>query len=89
MSLIQAVVNVAHELRDMDELNAGLSVRATDEACTYLKHPLMEDEQFHHLGEVLKSSFCGRFSGRWSDAATDAGVAWQKIRNILKKKSKT
>ena len=89
VSLIQAVVNVAHELRDMDELNAGLSVRATDEACTYLKHPLMEDEQFHHLGEVLKSSFCGRFSGRWSDAATDAGVAWQKIRNMLKKKSKT
>lgn len=87
-SLIQSVVNVANELRNMDELSAGLSVRATDEACIYLKHPLMEDEQSFHLSEVLKSSFCGRFSGRWSDAATDAGVAWNKVRNMVKKKSK-
>jgi len=85
-SLIQRVVDIAHELRGMDELASGLSVRATDEACVYLKHPLMENEQQHHLAEVLKSSFCGRFSGRSSDLASDAGVAWQKIRNMLKKK---
>ena len=85
-SLIQDVVNIAHELRSMDELGAGLSVRATDEACIYLKHPLLENEQKHHLAEVLKSSFCGRFSGRSSDPASDAGIAWQKIRNMLKKK---
>ncbi len=28
------------------------------------------------LPEVLKSSFCGRFSGRWSDPTTDAGMVW-------------
>ena len=83
-TLIQTVVNVAHELRTIEDLQSGLSVRATDEACIYLKHPLLENEQMHHLGEVLKSSFCGRFAGRWSDPASDAGIAWQKIRNMLK-----
>jgi len=85
-ALIQDLVNIAHELRGMDELSAGLSVRATDEACIYLKHPLLENEQKHHLDEVLKSSFCGRFPGRADDPASDAGLAWQKIRNMLKKK---
>ena len=51
-AIIRQVVDIAHELRSLDELSAGLSVRATDEGCIYLKHPLLENEQKHHLPEV-------------------------------------
>jgi hypothetical protein len=51
-------------------------VRATDEACVYLEHPLFAGDARSALPEVLKSSFCGRFHGRWSDVNTDAGAVW-------------
>lgn len=87
-NLIKTVVNIADRLRKMPELSAGLSVRATEEACIYLKHPLLENEQYRNLAEVLKSSFCGRFSGRADDSSTDAGVAWNIIKNAAKEASK-
>ena len=83
-NLIKVVVNIADRLRKMPELSAGLSVRATEEACIYLKHPLMENEQYRSLAEILKSSFCGRFSGKWNDSTSDAGVAWNVIKNASK-----
>lgn len=82
--LIESVVNVAHAVRTAAELRATLSVRATDEACIYLKHPLMEADQKRLLPEVLKSSFCGRFSGKWSDVASDAGAVWGIVERCLR-----
>lgn len=83
--VIRAVVQVADRVRHAPELGAGLSVRATDEACIYLKHPLMERHRRAMLPEVLKSSFCGRFQGRWDDAASDAGTVWRIVEDALAK----
>src|SRR5690606_15594043 len=72
--IIESVVRIAEKVRNSDEVVQGLSVRATEEACIYLKHPLMESNRKQMLPEVLKSSFCGRYDGRWDDPASDAGV---------------
>ncbi|MGF1466825.1 MAG: AAA family ATPase [Sandaracinaceae bacterium] len=74
--LVRTVVAIADAVRRSDDLDASLSVRATDEACVYLKHPLLDGEQRKMLPEVLKSSFCGRFDGRWEDPTSDAGAVW-------------
>ena len=76
-------MKAANAVRRAPELRASLSVRATDEACVYLKHPLFEAEQRKMLAEVLKSSFGGRFSGHWDDPGTDAGAAWLVIDKAL------
>jgi len=82
--LIESIVDVADAIRKSPELAASLSVRATEEACIYLKHPLMASDQRRMLPEVLKTSFCGRFSGRWNDVTTDAGATWALIQRTLK-----
>lgn len=84
--LVSLIVDIANALRQNADLSAGLSVRATEEVCVYLKHPLMEADRARMLPEVLKSSFCGRYSGRWSDATTDAGAAWAVVQNLLRDK---
>jgi len=81
--LVERIVAIAHAVRNSSELEAGLSVRATDEVCIYLKHPMMLAEQQRMLPEILKSSFCGRFSGRWDDATTDAGAVWALVQREL------
>jgi len=83
-SLIKQIVEIADRVRKSPDLGAGLSVRATDEACIYLKHPLMEGEQKRMLEDVLQSSFCGRFSGRWNDVASDAGAVWALIQAAVR-----
>jgi MoxR-like ATPase len=87
-NLIELVVTIADRIRHHQELTVGLSVRATEEACIYLKHPLLEKEQFQMLPEVLKSSFCGRFSGRWDDVSSDAGTAWTVIQEVIREHKK-
>jgi nitric oxide reductase NorQ protein len=87
--IIALVVEVADRIRKSPELASGLSVRATDEVCTYLKHPLIATQRTAMLPEVLKSSFCGRFSGRWSDVSSDAGAAWAIIEAVLREKKLT
>lgn len=87
VGVIRTIVAVADKIRGSDELEAGISVRATDEACIVLKHPLMSGERQAMLSEVLKSSICGRFSGTWSDAGSDAGVAWSIVEDEARKKS--
>jgi nitric oxide reductase NorQ protein len=32
----------------------------------------------------LKSSFCGRFSGRWDDVGSDAGAVWVLIEKAVR-----
>lgn len=78
-ALVTSVVSAANAVRTSQDLQTSLSVRATEEACIYLKHPLMEDEQRRMLPEVLKSSFCGRFPGRWNDPHSEAALVWKLI----------
>ncbi|MCK6507123.1 MoxR family ATPase [Myxococcota bacterium] len=85
---IKLVVELANKLRQSEELSAGLSVRATEEVCVYLQHPLMENADRGMVGEILKSSFCGRLSGRWSDPTTDAGIAWRIVEDALTEDAK-
>jgi nitric oxide reductase NorQ protein len=87
-TLVETIVGIADSIRQSPELSAGLSVRATDEACVYLKHPLMESEQKRMLPEVLKSSFCGRFPGKWSDITSEAGAAWAIVQKALREEKK-
>ena len=82
--IVQLVVEVADRIRRAPELTSGLSVRATDEVCTYLKHPLIATQRTALLPEVMKSSYCGRFSGRWHDLSSDAGAAWAIIEAVLR-----
>ena len=81
--LVETLVAVADEVRRSPDLTGTLSVRATDEACVYLKHPLFAGTGKKALPEVLKSSFCGRFAGRWDDVTTDAGAVWALVRKSL------
>ena len=82
------LVHAADRVRKSPELVGGLSVRATEEACIYLKHPVFESDQKSALPEILKSSFCGRFSGSWEDDGSDAGVCWSIVQAALKEKAK-
>jgi MoxR-like ATPase len=84
--LIGVLVEIANRIRRAPELSAGLSVRATDEACIYLKHPLMAAQQKKILPEVLRSSYCGRFSGKWNDPSSEAGAAWAIVESTLREK---
>ncbi len=83
-SIVETIVLVADAIRRSPELSATLSVRATEEACLYLKHPLFESTQRKSLPEVLRSSFCGRFSGQPDDVACDAGAVWSLIQRTLR-----
>lgn len=85
--IIQLVVEAADRIRKTPELNAGLSVRATDEVCMYLKHPQIATQRKALLPFLLRSSFCGRLAGTWSDAASDAGLAWGIIQRFLSEKN--
>lgn len=82
--VVRQIVEIANRVRRSAELSMSLSVRATEEACIYLKHPLFQDRQSRMLPEVLKSSFCGRFSGRWDDVHSDAGAVWATIQDVLR-----
>jgi len=81
---IRKLVAIADRIRRSPDIDGGLSVRATDEVCTLLKHPAMEDDQARMLPELLRSSFCGRFAGRWDDAHSDAGGVWAIIEGALR-----
>lgn len=80
---IDVVVAAAAAVRAAPDLPGTLSVRATDEACVYLEHPLFSSDPKRSLPQVLQSSFCGRFPGRHDDVTTDAGAVWAIIRRVL------
>jgi MoxR-like ATPase len=86
--LVEDIVAIADAVRKSQDLTAGLSVRATEEVCIYLQHPLMSGDATEMLPEVLKSSFCGRFSGRWDDVGSDAGGVWAIVTNVLRERGK-
>lgn len=81
--VIATVVKVANNVRTSPDLDAGLSVRATEEACIYLEHPLFERDRGKALPEILKSSFCGRYGGRWDDVNSEAGAVWALVQQTL------
>src|SRR5689334_15044954 len=80
---LEIIVAVADAIRSAPDLPGSLSVRATDEACVYLEHPLFAEDGKRALPEILKTSFCGRFPGRWDDLTTDAGTVWALVRKTL------
>ncbi len=80
---IEIIVAVAAAIRGAADLPGSLSVRATDEACVYIEHPLFAGDGKRALPEILKTSFCGRFPGRWNDLTTDAGAVWAIVRKTL------
>lgn len=80
---VKRVVKAAHAIRSDDTLRLDLSVRATEEACLLLSHPNFDEMDEDPLPEILKSSFCGRFMGRWDDPSSDAGLVWQRIVKAL------
>jgi MoxR-like ATPase len=80
---LEIIIDVADAIRNAADLPGSLSVRATDEACVYLSHPLFADDGKRALPEILKTSFCGRFPGRWDDVTTDAGAVWAIVRKTL------
>jgi len=83
-SLIKRVVSIANAIRGDPSLNLDLSVRATDEVCLLLSHPNFSEFNGDPLPDLLKSSFCGRFLGRWDDPASDAGMVWKRIEGTVK-----
>jgi len=76
---IQRVVKAANAIREDENLGVDLSVRATEEVCILLGHPNFVEFDGDSVAELLKTSFCGRFAGRWDDASTDSGLVWQVI----------
>jgi nitric oxide reductase NorQ protein len=80
---LEVVVAVADAIRHAQDLPGSLSVRATDEACVYLEHPLFAEDGKRALPEILKTSFCARFPGRWNDVTTDAGTVWGIVKKTL------
>jgi MoxR-like ATPase len=80
---LEIIVDVADAIGSAPDLPGSLSVRATDEVCVYLKHPLFADDGKRALPEIMKTSFCARFPGRWDDVTTDAGAVWAIIRKAL------
>jgi MoxR-like ATPase len=80
---LEIIVAVADAIRNAADLPGTLSVRATEEACIYLEHELFAEDGKRALPEIMKTSFCGRFPGRWDDVTTDAGAVWSLIRATL------
>jgi MoxR-like ATPase len=80
---LDIIVAVADAIRNAADLPGSLSVRATDEVCVYLEHPLFADDGKRALPEIMKTSYCGRFPGRWDDVTTDAGAVWSLVRKTL------
>jgi len=76
---IEQVVTAANAVRHDSNLNVDLSMRATDEVCLLLGHPNFSEATDNPVIELLKTSFCGRFVGRWDDPASDSGLVWQCI----------
>jgi len=81
---IRRVVKAANAIRKDESLRVDLSVRATEEVCILLGHPNFAEFDGDPVPELLKSSFCARFIGRWDDPSTDAGLVWQAIVRALK-----
>jgi nitric oxide reductase NorQ protein len=81
---IERVVEAANAVRSDENLRVDLSVRATDEVCTLLAHPNFSEYEGDAVPELLKTSFCARFAGRWDDPASDSGLVWQCIVRALK-----
>ena len=83
--VIEKVVLVADAVRTSPTLKFDLSMRATEEACTLLSHPVYSDQlpSQRALEEALRVAFGGRFAGKIDDEATEAGLVWRVVRSQL------
>jgi len=81
--LVKIIVTVANAIREDENLGVDLSMRATEEVCVLLGHPNFNKADKNTLSDLLKTSFCGRFSGDWNDQASEAGLVWLVISRTL------
>lgn len=80
-NLVRRVVGIAHALREDGELQAPISVRATEQALALLGHAAYKDiPPEESLPEVLATTFCNRLPGTTTDPDSDAGRAMNLIR---------
>lgn len=84
---IVRIVKAANAVRADTNLRVDLSVRATEEVCILLGHPNFSEYDGDPLPDLLKTSFCARFAGRWDDPSSDAGLVWQCVSAGLVAKS--
>ena len=64
---VQRVVKAADAIRNDPKLRVDLSMRATEEVCLLLEHKNFADFKGDVVAQLIRSSFCGRFPGRWDD----------------------
>jgi len=83
LAQVKRIVRAANAIRSDENLRVDLSVRATEEVCILLGHPNFADFEGDPLPELLKTSFCGRFQGRWTDPSSDAGLVWAIVERSL------
>jgi MoxR-like ATPase len=83
--VVKRVVQVANVIRGDEVLATDLSLRATQEACTMLSHPLFSEEMKpdRAIREALATAFCGRVPGRLDDEGSEAGQMWSVIAAVL------
>ena len=89
MDVIRKVVAAANAVRHDETLDVDLSLRATQEACTLLSHPLFSEElpPDDALLEALATAFCGRFPGQLGDEHSEAGMVFQRVLRQLREEA--
>jgi nitric oxide reductase NorQ protein len=82
---VTLVVQVANVVRGHPAMGVDLSLRATQEACAMLSHPLFSEkmDKAQAIREALGTAFCGRFPGRLDDETSEAGQLWGLIAATL------
>jgi nitric oxide reductase NorQ protein len=86
---VHKVVSVANKLRGDPNSPTDISMRATQEVCLLLSHPLYATEIETHLEEVLRSSFCGRHSGHMAQSGADSSSVREAIKAAMNVERKT
>lgn len=82
---VTLVVQVANVVRGHPAMGVDLSLRATQEACAMLSHPLFSEkmDKAQAIREALGTAICGRFPGRLDDETSEAGQLWGLIAATL------
>lgn len=78
LKFVEAVVQAANRVRQADL--GGLSVRATQEACSYLADEIMVGR----VRQAIEAPFCCRFDGDPADRTSDAATVRTIIDDVLR-----
>ena len=81
--MVERVVDVARSIRLSTTVDAGPSLGALDDACGYMQSPIFGDDPHIRLAESLRSAFCSRYPGNWSEMDSPAGQVWMLVNAAL------